>query len=273
MRLREKKFTGPLIFQIKTALSYIEGMIISKITEKTVKGVQAQEYFNYPIKAIEEAIINAEYHRCTKDMTPIEVRVMPKGIEIISWPGPMPPLDNQKLKLKDLSGRMYRNPLLGFFLKQLRMARGKATGIEKIHSWMESNGNPTPSFETDRNLKYFKVFLPIHPKFAPKQPVLEARPRSLKKFSDIVLSLYQVCPKIIDLKNAALVLLLAQEAISLETLMFKLNQTHKTRFRNSFIKPLMGLSLLEYTIADKPKSGKQKYILSIVGKNILENNL
>jgi len=262
LRLRERTFDGPLIFQINTALNYIKGMVISKITERRPRAGQRLEYFNYPFKAIQEALINAVYHRSFKENAPIEVRVLPKGIEIISWPGPLPPLDNQKLKLKDLSARMYRNPLLGFFLKQLRMVRGKATGLEKISSWMQNNGNPSPSFTTDKKLKYFKVFLPIHPQFAPNLSNSGPLPKPIKEINKIVPRLYQVCPKNIDLKNAVLVLLTAQKEVSLEELMFKLNQTNKTRFRNSLIKPLMDIGLLEYTITHKPKSGKQKYIIT-----------
>lgn len=269
LRLRERIFDGPIIFQINTALNYMGGAVIAKITERGTKVGEKREYFNYPLKAIQEAVINAAYHRSFKENAPIEVRVLPKGIEIISWPGPLPPLDNQKLKLKDLSARMYRNPLLGFFLKQLRMVRGKATGIEKICSWMKNNGNTPPTFETDKKLKFFKVFLPIHSKFAPNQPVLEQTVCPIIEINEIVPRLYQVCPKNIDVKNAALVLLTSQTESSLEELMFKLNQTHKTRFRNNFIKPLMVLGLLEYTIAHKPKSGKQKYVISDQGRAMI----
>jgi len=41
--------------------------------------------------------------------------------------------------------------------------------------------------------------------------------------------------------------------------MKSIGQTNRTRFRNQFIKPLIKIGLLEYTIPDKPQSSKQKY--------------
>jgi ATP-dependent DNA helicase RecG len=148
--------------------------------------------------------------------------------------------------------------------------RGKGIGLEKISFLMKNNGNPAVVFETDKKRKYFKVFLPIHPKFVPQDPILEIQPKPLKGIHEIVLSLSQVCPKHIDVKNAALLLLTAQEPVSLEDLMFKLNQTNKSRFRKSFIKPLMSLGLLEYTISQKPRSGKQKYVITEQGRALVE---
>ena len=191
-------------------------------------------------------------------------------MEIISWPGPLPPLDNQKLKLGEVSLRRYRNPGLGHFLKQMRLVRGKGTGLEKMRFLMENNGNPAPVFETDKKRRFFRIFLPIHPKFAPQGPVLETQPKPLKEINEIVLSLSQACPKAIDIRNAALLLLTAQEPVSLEDLMFKLNQTNKSRFRKGFIKPLMKSGFLEYTISQKPRSGKQKYVITERGRGIIE---
>ena len=190
-------------------------------------------------------------------------------MEIISWPGPLPPLDNRKLKLGEISLRRYRNPGLGHFLKQMRLVRGKGTGLEKICFLMENNGNPVPVFETDKERKYFRIFLPIHPKFVPMEPVLETSVKPPKTVYEIVLRLSQVCPKYIDVKNMALVLLTVQQEVSLEQLMFRLNQTNKSRFRKSFIKPLMGMSWIKYVVADKPKSSKQKYIITDQGRGMI----
>ncbi len=269
-KYREKIFTGPLGFQIDGALTYIKGMIITKMVKESPKANEEWGYFNYPIKAVEEALINAVYHRDYKENAPVEIRIKPKGMEIISWPGPLPPLDNQKLKLGDVSLRRYRNPGLGHFLKQMRLVRGKGTGLEKMRFLMENNGNPAPVFETDKKRRFFRIFLPIHPQFAPQGPVLETQPKPLKEINEIVLSLSQVCPKAIDIRNAALLLLTAQEPVSLESLMFKLNQTNKSRFRKGFIKPLMKSGFLEYTISQKPRSGKQKYVITERGRGIVE---
>ena len=234
------------------------------------KAGEEAECFNYPFGAVKEGVLNAAWHRDYKENAPIEIRIKPKGMEIISWPGPLPPLDNQKLKLGEVSLRRLRNPGLGYFLKQMRVVRGKGTGLEKISFLMENNGNHAVVFETDKKRKYFKVFLPIHPKFAPQDPVLEIHSKPLKGIHEIVLSLSQACPKYMDVRNAALLLLTAQDPVSLEGLMFKLNQTNKSRFRKSFIKPLMSLGWLEYTLPHKPRSGRQKYVITDQGRTLVE---
>jgi len=245
-------------------------MVITKMGKEYPKAGEEVECFNYPFGAVKEGVLNAVYHKDYKENAPVEIRIKPKGMEIISWPGPLPPLDNQKLKLGEVAVRRYRNPGLGHFLKQMRLVRGKGTGLEKISFLMENNGNPAPVFETDKKRKYFKVFLPIHPKFAPQDPVLEMRPKPLKGIHEIVQSLSIVCPKSIDLKTAVLVLLTARQEVSSQELMFRLNQTNKNRFLKNFVKPLVALNLLEYTVAAKPTSGKQKYFITDQGRAIIE---
>ena len=65
-KYREKIFAGPLDLQIDNALTYIKGMIITKMGEELPKTSQTWEYFNYPFKAVEESLINAVYHRLCK---------------------------------------------------------------------------------------------------------------------------------------------------------------------------------------------------------------
>ncbi len=49
---------------------------------------------------------------------------------------------------------------------------------------------------------------------------------------------------------------------SAEELMKILNRTHKTRFRNDILNPLLEHGFFERTIPEKPKSPKQKYRLT-----------
>ena len=61
------------------------------IREKVVKHrdrAEATRIFNYPFPALEEAVVNAVYHRSYEQREPVEVRVNPDGIEVISYPGP-----------------------------------------------------------------------------------------------------------------------------------------------------------------------------------------
>ncbi len=49
---------------------------------------EAVRFFNYPYQAIEEALVNAVYHRGYDIREPVEVRIMEDRIHIVSYPGP-----------------------------------------------------------------------------------------------------------------------------------------------------------------------------------------
>jgi len=270
-RFREKLFTGPLDHQIETVLTYIKGMVIAKAGKEYPKASEDHESFNYPFGALKEAIINAVLHKDYRENEPIHIRIMPKGVEIVSFPGPLPPLDNQKLKNRDVSACRRRNPNLGHFFKQLNLFQGKSSGLERIDFLMNNNGNPPAVIETDKKLNFFKVFLPVHPQFAPPACLETLPENSLKEIYGIVLRLSHVCPKDIDLKTAALILLTAREKTGLQELMFKLNQSNKTRFRNACIRPLMALGWLKYALPERPRSGQQKYIVTDQGRALIED--
>lgn len=71
------------------------------ITEKIIKlpdQAKARRFFNYPYIAIEEALVNAVYHRSYEIREPIEVRVNLDKIEILNFPGPDPSISADALK-------------------------------------------------------------------------------------------------------------------------------------------------------------------------------
>jgi hypothetical protein len=46
-------------------------------------------------------------------------------------------------------------------------------------------------------------------------------------------------------------------------------RTDRTKFRNQVLNPLLNAGLLEMTIPDKPRSSKQKYLLTEKGHTVL----
>ena len=163
----EKIFTGPLHTQLRAALLHIKNLFIEEKISKVTDKAEADRYFNYPYAAIEEALSNAVFHRGYDDNSTIEIRVFPSRIDIISYPGPLPPLNKEKLKLGSFDIRKYRNRRIGDFLKELHLTEGRATGIPKIKKALEKNGSPLPIFETDDDSTYFKTSFQIHPAFIP----------------------------------------------------------------------------------------------------------
>ena len=161
----EKTFKGPLHQQLRDALQYIRNMIITEKVEKNPNMAEAKRYFNYPFAAIEEALSNAVYHKGYDIREPIEVRILPDKIEIVSHPGADRSISIENLKNYRAASRRYRNRRIGEFLKELHLTEGRNTGFQKIIRALKSNGSPMPIFETDEERTYFLTTILIHPEF------------------------------------------------------------------------------------------------------------
>lgn len=161
----EKTFTGPLRQQLREALQYIRNSIITERVHKLPDKAEANRYFNYPYAAIEESLSNAVYHKGYDIRVPIEVRVLPDRIEILSHPGTDRSISMEGLKNYRAVSRRYRNCRIGEFLKELHLTEGRNTGFQKIIRALKANGSPMPVFETDDDRTYFLTTIPIHPDF------------------------------------------------------------------------------------------------------------
>ena len=140
-------------------------MVIKEKVKKISRQAEAVRFYNYPYAAIEEALGNAVYHKSYENQSPIEVNIRPDCIEILSFPGPVPPVDNDQLKKARVLARSYRNRRIGDFLKELHLTEGRSTGIPKIRRAMLRNSSPEAIFETDKDKAYFLTTIPIHPEF------------------------------------------------------------------------------------------------------------
>lgn len=126
---------------------------------------EAQRCFNYPYAAVEEALSNAVYHKGYDIREPIEVRVLPDRMEILSHPGADRSISMEGLKNYRAVSRRYRNRRIGEFLKELHLTEGRNTGFQKIIRALKANGSPMPTFETDDARSYFLTTIGIHPAF------------------------------------------------------------------------------------------------------------
>ncbi len=97
---------------------------------------------------------------------PTKVYLYPNRLEIISYPGPVDGIEEEHLSREQpLPPVPARNRRIGEFLKDLRLAEGRGTGLPKIYRSMSDNGSPAPRFDFDKGRSYFRVVLPAHPEF------------------------------------------------------------------------------------------------------------
>jgi ATP-dependent DNA helicase RecG len=239
----EKKFSGPIQKQLKQVLSFIESNIVRQRITKQSNKPEADRINNYPMAALEEVIANAFYHRSYELDNPIEINIFPDRIEVLTFPGPLPPVSKEMLKQRRIIARNYRNRRVGDFLKELNLTEGRSTGLPTIYDSMHENGSPKPVFETDDDFGYFLAVLPVHPLFLKE-------PEVLKKEAFKIL---QFC---VTAKKRSEIL----EEIGLSN--------HPANY-DTHIVPLLDAGLLAYTVPDKPRSSIQKYITTAYGAQVL----
>lgn len=118
---------------------------------------------------------NAVYHKGYNIREPIEVRVLPDRIEILSHPGADRSISIEGLKSYRVSSRRYRNCRIGEFLKELHLTEGRNTGFQKIIRALKANGSPMPILETDEDRTYFLTTFLTHPDFTDKDDGINVR--------------------------------------------------------------------------------------------------
>ena len=125
-------------------------------------------------QALEEAVVNALYHRDYLSYQSIMIEIEPELIRIISFPGIDRSIPQREIEEGErFSSRYYRNKRLGEFLKELDLSEGKSTGIPTIQEELRNNGSPRAGFFTDEDRRAVSVEIPIHPDFINKKVDIE----------------------------------------------------------------------------------------------------
>lgn len=164
--IEERTFRGPIPTQIKSTLEYLEG-IGGRLLQKSGKVAEVERTVAYPYAALEEAIVNAVYHRSYEgNPEPTKIYLYPDRLEITSYPGPVAGLMPEHLAGTQVPPSVpARNRRIGELLKELRLCESRGTGVPKIRRKMAENGSPEPKFEFDEQRTYFRVVLPVHPRY------------------------------------------------------------------------------------------------------------
>ncbi len=143
-----KEIEGDLFTQIDEA----EKFIFSNISLKTWiedRKLERQEKWEYPPKAIREALANAIVHRDYRSSGKVQVRIFDDRIEF--WnPGKLPTgWTVQTLKEEHTSEPF--NPLLARMFFWVRLIEGVGTGTNKIINRCKEWGLPEPEFSSKEN--------------------------------------------------------------------------------------------------------------------------
>jgi ATP-dependent DNA helicase RecG len=228
--------------------------LISTTVVKHKGRAEADRVSSDPFEAIEEAVVNAVYHRDYNTREPVEVTFTRDEFTVVSYPGP-----DRSVKPSDLAkgraiSRLYRNRRIGEFLKELDLTEGRGTGIPKILRAMEENGSPPPEFRTDDDHTFFATVLPIHP---------EAKAAASDLHGDLHDDLHggtgQVAEKILRVVEEL------DGEVTRQELQEALGLGNRDHFRKAYLLPALEAGLVEMTVPDKPNSRSQRYRLTRAG--------
>ena len=240
---------------LREALDYIKRNYLSETVIKHPDRAEATRVANFPYEAVEEALVNAVYHRSYEIREPVEVRITAEELVVLNFPGPDPSIRLDQLRKGRAIPRRYRNRRIGEFLKELDLTEGRATGIPKILRAMRENGSPAPEFETDDDRTYFMIRLPVHPDAS--SPVLgegtdQVTPEVTPEVAPEVIRLLSVLRGSMDRRSL-------QKALGLKA---------EKNFRLGYLRPALDAGLIEMTIPDKPRSSRQRYRMTEKGKKL-----
>ena len=248
-RFEEKIFKGPLARMTREALNYIQRNYLRETVIKHPDRAEATRIWNFPYAAIEEALVNAVYHRSYEEREPIEVRISNEELVILSFPGPDRSIQLEDFQAGRIVSRRYRNRRIGEFFKELEMTEGRSTGIPKILKEMAANGSPAPLFETDNDRLSFVIRLPRHP--------------------------LSLVPTVGGGKVAGEVERLLRAVVGEKTrqqIQSALGLKGGEHFRTAYLKPALEMRVVEMTLPDKPTSRNQRYRLTAIGLRWLDTH-
>ncbi|MDE0448109.1 MAG: putative DNA binding domain-containing protein [Spirochaetaceae bacterium] len=274
-RFEEKEFRGPLAVILREAIEFIDRNYLKETVIKHPHQPEAERFWNFPLAAIEEALVNAIYHRSYEEREPVEVRITTQELTVLSFPGADRSIRMEDLQTGRAISRRYRNRRIGEFLKELDLAEGRSTGIPKILRAMRENGSPPAVFESDDDRTWFLVRLPVHER---------ARNGTTGQDTEYDIGQYsrQVTPKGAQGGKASAstgqhtgqdagqdvpqvtghvetLLAVLKHEMGRAQLQSALRLAHRDHFTASYLRPALEAGLIEMTLPDKPTSRHQRY--------------
>jgi predicted HTH transcriptional regulator len=149
--------TGSIIEQAKKAIELLNTQAYTAFDKTSDKPNQVK----YPIRALQEALINAIVHRDYEIAEPIRVTIFSDRIEIQS-PGSLHwGVDKEKFLTGKASAK-WRNQSFAYLFNKLQLAQSEGQGIPTIIRTMKEENCPAPIFEIGTDS--VTCILPAHPR-------------------------------------------------------------------------------------------------------------
>lgn len=247
------------------------------------------EFVEYPERSVHEALVNAFIHRdYLVTGSEVHVDVFDDRIEITS-PGGMP--GDRKLEDFDIDciPSIRRNPLLADMCERLRIMERRGSGFKKIfEDYAEDFINPgrrNPVLES--RPAYFRIILPnMIYGFTDEQLIAAAKNPKARDATPVVTPVATpvvppvvppVAPPVgrpsetlINEVQRKILQVLCNDILSTSELARKVGISQAKDVRRRYLRLLLDMGLVEYTIPNKPNSKLQQYRLTAKGSEFAE---
>ena len=133
----------------------------------------------YPVRALQEAVVNCIVHRDYEIDQPCRVTIFNDRIEVYS-PGSLPRAIEKEKFVQGRATPFWRNQTLAYFFNKLQLAQAEGQGIPTILRTMKEEGSPAPQF--DIGAESVTCILPANPSYLTlKEKNDAARKKTLAK--------------------------------------------------------------------------------------------
>lgn len=149
--------TGSIIEQARRTVELLNTQAYTAFDKTSSNPNQVK----YPIRALQEAVINAIVHRDYEIPEPIRITVFTDRIEIKS-PGSLHWGIDRKKFLAGKASPKWRNQSFAYLFNKLQLAQSEGQGIPTIIRTMKEEGCPEPIFEIES--ENVNCILPAHPR-------------------------------------------------------------------------------------------------------------
>jgi ATP-dependent DNA helicase RecG len=238
----QKNMTSDVISNIDDCFTFLRRSLDVAYKFESGKPTRT-EVWEIPHVALKEALINSIAHRdYVHRGTHIQVEVFDDRVSITNFGG-LP----KGLEVEDFGRKsMHRNPNMVNLLHRSNFIEKMGTGIFRINEALEQAGLPKAEFEISEY--WFSII------FKRKK----TNKSELNLINDFILS-----------NSQKQILLYCLEPKKREEVLNHIGFVNEYNNYKRHILPLLNIGYLQLTIPDKPKSSKQTYVITELGKEYL----
>ena len=240
--LDRKEFKGNLYDIYLEVMTYFQ----AKLNSALIPNAQGRdERLELPLNALREAVVNAIAHRDYRSTANVQIYIFQDRVEIVT-PGGLP----AGMREEDLGSRSVpRNPLLFNMLYRMKLVEQIGSGIRRIHDACLEHGVAPPQFEVSPDwltVTFARQAAGVSPHVTPHESP-------------------HVTPHV-----GRLIAALQGEMNRVE-IMAALGLSDRKHFAGTYLHPGIDAGLVEMTLPDSPRNRKQKYRLTVAGRQVQDS--